>query len=99
MSTARREPWQSLEELRGTLGPATVQEPMPSSGVDRRRFLQLMGASIALAGSGGCFRQPAETVVPQVRRPQNRAPGQPLYFATAIPLAGFGTGVLVESHD
>ena len=95
----KREQWQSLEELQGMPAPPAVQAALLGGGVDRRRFLQLMGASIALAGSGGCFRQPFETVVPQVRRPQNRAPGQPLYFASAVPLGGFGTGVLVESHD
>ncbi len=99
MNNTNRRLWQSLEELEGTLVSPPAPDPVPGGGVDRRRFLQLMGASIALAGSGGCFRQPAETVVPQVRRPQNRTPGQPLYFASAIALGGFGTGVLVESHD
>jgi hypothetical protein len=91
--------WQSLAERAGTPASMVEQRLGLGGGVDRRRFLQLMGASIALAGGGGCFRQPSETVVPQVRRPQNRVPGQSLYFATAIPLMGFGTGVLVESHD
>ena len=81
MSTTPRRLWQSLEELDGTLVSPPAQSLGLGGGVDRRRFLQLMGASIALAGSGGCFRQPAETVVPQVRGPQNRAPGQPLYFS------------------
>jgi molybdopterin-containing oxidoreductase family iron-sulfur binding subunit len=100
MSPSERHVWQSLEERAGTIDLA-AEEPHPAlrGGVDRRRFLQLMGASIALAGGGGCFRQPSETVVPQVRRPRDRVPGQSLYFATAIPLMGFGTGVLVESHD
>ena len=26
-------------------------------------------------------------------------PGKPLYFATAMPLAGVATGILVESHE
>src|SRR5436305_14327982 len=33
-------------------------------GLSRRRFLQLMGASIALAGATGCTRNPLEHIVP-----------------------------------
>lgn len=67
----------------------------PSS---RRRFLQLMGASIALAGASACTRQPKETIVPYVRQPEELIPGKPLYYATAMTVAGIATGVLVESH-
>jgi MoCo/4Fe-4S cofactor protein with predicted Tat translocation signal len=66
--------------------------------VDRRQFLKLMGASLALAGAGACTRQPTEKVVPYVRAPEQIVPGEPLFFATATSLAGVGTGVLVESH-
>ncbi|MBI4476226.1 MAG: 4Fe-4S dicluster domain-containing protein [Acidobacteria bacterium] len=66
--------------------------------VDRRQFLKLMGASLALAGSGACTRQPLETIVPYVRSPEQVVPGQPLFFATAMPFGGGSTGLLVESH-
>jgi Fe-S-cluster-containing dehydrogenase component len=67
--------------------------------VDRREFLRLMGASLALAGLGACTRQPTETIVPYVRQPEHVVLGEPLYFATAMPLGGFATGLLVESHE
>src|SRR5262249_11729684 len=35
--------------------------------VERRTFLKLMGASMALAGVAGCTRQPPELIVPYVR--------------------------------
>src|SRR3546814_7906004 len=41
--------------------------------VGRRRFLQLMGASLALAGAGACTRQPDESIVPYVRQPEERS--------------------------
>lgn len=66
--------------------------------VSRRRFMQLMGASLALAGLNSCWRPPTETIVPYVRQPEEIVPGKPLYFATAMPVAGLGTGLLVESH-
>jgi len=67
--------------------------------VERRAFLKLMGASMALAGIGGCTRQPAETIVPYVRQPEELVPGRPLFFATALAIGGVATGVLVESHE
>jgi len=33
-----------------------------------------------------------------VRSPEELVPGRPLYYATALSLAGYATGVLVESH-
>ena len=67
--------------------------------VERRTFLKLMGASLALAGVTACTRQPAETIVPYVRQPEELIPGRPLFFATAMPLGGVATGLLVESHE
>ena len=68
------------------------------SGLDRRRFLQLIGASLALAGLSACSRQPQEKIEPYVRRPAELTPGQPLYYATTFPHAGYGKGVLVRSE-
>jgi molybdopterin-containing oxidoreductase family iron-sulfur binding subunit len=69
--------------------------------VTRRQFLMLMGASLALAGVAGCSTQPAprEKILPYVRQPDQLIPGKPLFFATAMTLAGFATGLLVESHE
>ena len=67
--------------------------------VQRRTFLKLMGASLALAGVTACTRQPPEKIVPYVRQPEELVPGRPLFFATAMPLGGVATGLLVESHE
>ena len=37
--------------------------------------------------------------MPYVRQPEGIVPGKPLFFATAMPLGGIGTGLLVESHE
>ncbi len=73
--------------------------PVDAGWIERRDFLKLMGASLALAGLGGCTRQPPEKIVPYVRQPEHLALGEPLEFATAMPLGGYALGVLVESHD
>ena len=96
--------WRSLEELsRSEVFDEFFQSEFPqqavalSNGVDRRSFVKLMGASVALAGLTGC-RPPAEQIVPYVNQPENLIPGKPIYFATAMPLSGYARGVLVESH-
>src|SRR4051794_15927368 len=66
--------------------------------LSRRRFLQLMGASIALA-STGCTRNPPEHIVPYVKQPEEVIPGKLLFYATALTLGGFARGVLVETHE
>jgi MoCo/4Fe-4S cofactor protein with predicted Tat translocation signal len=97
--------WRSLEELAETEAfteflhrefPAQASEFTDPAG--RRQFLKLMGASLALAGAAGCTRQPAESIVPYVRAPEEIVPGKPLFFATAMPHGGYATPILVESH-
>ena len=58
-----------------------------------------MGASLALGGATACTRQPLEKIVPYVRQPEQIIPGKPLFFATALTLSGYATGVLAESHE
>ncbi|HEX3701884.1 MAG TPA: TAT-variant-translocated molybdopterin oxidoreductase, partial [Vicinamibacterales bacterium] len=98
--------WRSLEDRAGD--PALhefLQREFPSQveaiidPVQRRTFLKLMGASLALAGFTGCTRQPPEHIVPYVRQPEELIPGRPLFYATAMSLGGVATGLLVESHE
>ena len=78
-----------------------VQKEFPSfesPGNDRRTFLRLMSASLAMAGLTACTRQPNELIVPYVRQPENVVPGLALFYATAFPVDGYARGILVESH-
>jgi len=72
--------------------------PAVTDPVDRRDFLHLLGASMALAGVSGCTRQPDEKIYPYARSPEQLVPGKPLFFATAMPWATGAVGLLVESH-
>lgn len=67
--------------------------------VDRRNFLKVMGASIALAGLAGCRSLPHGKLVPHVKEPEERIPGLAYYYASSMPFAGYGFPVLVESHE
>ena len=66
-------------------------------GPSRRRFLEIMAASLGLAGLQGC-QQPQERIVPFVRAPEQLVPGEPLYFATSMTLDGETTGLIATSH-
>src|SRR3990172_7741161 len=82
------------------LHPSSFPDPGPddSGGVSRRRWLQLMGASLALAGVGGCRYERAE-ILPFSNRPADRTPGKPERFATAMDLAGSAVGLVVTCVD
>jgi molybdopterin-containing oxidoreductase family iron-sulfur binding subunit len=68
-------------------------------GMDRREFLGIMGASLALAGLNGCStRQPEENILPYVDPPQGWVPGEPRHFATTLDLGGSGVGLLIKSE-
>jgi MoCo/4Fe-4S cofactor protein with predicted Tat translocation signal len=104
-STEGRLYWRSLGELADTPEfreylhrefPEQASEWNDPKG--RREFLKLMSASLALAGVGACTKQPREAIVPYVRQPEETIPGRPLFYATAIPMAGVAAPVLVESH-
>jgi len=98
--------WRSLEEAAETPEfEEMVHREFPQlasewqgDDVSRRKFLQVMGASVAFGGLTACTRQPLEKIVPYVVQPEQIVPGRPLYFATAREHNGYGVGLLAESH-
>src|SRR3984885_2825113 len=97
--------WRSLEELAGSPEFREMMHrefPKGASewldAVSRRGFLQLMGASLAMAGMTGCTKMPVEEIVPHVRQPEQVIPGRPQFYATAFTLSGYANPLLVESH-
>jgi MoCo/4Fe-4S cofactor protein with predicted Tat translocation signal len=98
--------WRSLEELADTpVFREFVAREFPQQAeewndpLERRTFIKLMGASLALAGLSGCVFQPPEKIVPNVKQPEEYVPGKALFYATAAPLFGIATPVLVRSNE
>ena len=104
--------WRSFAELENT--PefrefverefATPLETEPANSPGRRRFMQLMGASFALAGVG--CRYERDKILPHTRRPEGEVPGEASAYANAggasIPVPMFRssqTGVFAKAGN
>ncbi len=63
---------------------------------NRRRFLQMMGASGALIGAAGCQRRPVDHLVPYVHKPEGLTYGTPMWYSSS---AANGVGVLIKTRE
>src|SRR4051812_10737667 len=72
-----------------------IRRPARPTRVDRRGFIQLIGAGFA----AGCAQEVPRQIVPYTRRPAEVVPGEPVFYATSMELDGHATGLLVESHE
>ncbi|MEM8783736.1 MAG: TAT-variant-translocated molybdopterin oxidoreductase [Planctomycetota bacterium] len=100
--------WRSLNEYAGSPeARAALTREFPSYDPDellamgRRKFMQLAGASMALAGLTltGCRRWPKEQVLPYNARPDGTMPGVPETFASMVQRGGYARGTFVTSFD
>ena len=100
--------WRSLGQLndtpafRGWLEREFPQGASELKGgdVSRRSFLQLMGASMALAGLSfaGC-RRPVKHLIPFTKGTEWSIPGKALFFSTSMPTRRGYQPLLAETHD
>ncbi|NNE43230.1 MAG: TAT-variant-translocated molybdopterin oxidoreductase, partial [Gemmatimonadetes bacterium] len=104
--------WRSLEELHDTPEFREIAErefksllPEGMPAATRRRFLQLMGASMTLAGTGCSNVDPSwpryeeAKILPHAFRPPGHDPGKPFHFATSFEVGGVARPVLAKSYD
>ncbi|HEX8908629.1 MAG TPA: TAT-variant-translocated molybdopterin oxidoreductase, partial [Anaeromyxobacteraceae bacterium] len=94
--------WRSLDELaRRALPSPEFPEGAaePPDGLSRRSFLQILGASAALASLDAC-RPPRQKILPYVRAPEKALlPGTAVHYATSLSSGGHATGLLVTCYD
>ncbi|HWN94280.1 MAG TPA: TAT-variant-translocated molybdopterin oxidoreductase, partial [Methylomirabilota bacterium] len=100
--------WKSIEQLENA--PETqawLEREFPEGasqedGFNRRDFVKLMSASMALAGVGlfgsGC-RKPEHRIYPFSKLPDDYVHGAAKYYATAMPTRGGAIPLLVKSND
>lgn len=96
--------WRSLDELNNapTLSHK-LHDAWPAlasaSPMQRRTFLKLLGASLAMAGLAACGRPPEDSVVSRARASDGTNDGEAIFYATTLCMAGEAVGVLVETHE
>jgi len=96
--------WRSLDELAGTEDfrrflEAEFPSIAPDAGsVNRRALLNIMGASLAMAGLAGCGGETDEEALPYVVAPENVIPGNPKWYATSVTFGGYAQPVLGKTH-
>src|SRR5438132_6006386 len=105
-ASSSKQYWRSLDELADSpVFEEFVRREFPQQAeewndpLERRTFLKLMGASLALAGLSSCVIQLPEKIVPYVKQPEEEVPGKALYFATAFSLGGIATPLLARSNE
>jgi len=104
MTDSQPKYWRSLDELEQTdafKDALTREFPEGADtidGVDRRRFLQVMGASVGLASAASC-RWEKTTILAQAERPENRVPGVPTHYATCMEIGGVAQPLVMTSYE
>ena len=103
--TTGKQYWLSLRDKADTPEyRAIVEREFPegtmelASAMNRRTFLTLMGASVALAGLTSC-RRPEEDIVPYVSKPEEITLGNELQYATSMPLGTEIHTLLVTARE
>lgn len=106
--------WKSLEELakdpefeavRGREFSQTPEEYDPQdeadrkSGVTRREFLRLMGASLVMASAAACVRRPVEKLVPYLNKPEEITPGVANWYASTCGECPAACGILTKNRE
>ena len=66
--------------------------------IERRDFLKLMGASLALT-SISCIRRPVEKIVPYANRPEEVEPGIANYYSSTFTSGGQGQSIVVKTRE
>jgi len=74
-------------------------DPSQLSGLSRRKFLALVGASAALAGAGCSDYRDKGEIVPYVKKPEEITPGKANYYASYLNYCRCGCGVLIKTRE
>lgn len=106
--------WKSLEErakdasLEVTRGKEFLLTPEElaveeaaagKSGVTRREFLKLMGASLVMASATSACRRPIEKIIPYLNKPEEITPGVANWYASTCGECPAGCGLLTKTRE
>jgi len=69
------------------------------TGIKRRTFLKVLGASGAAAATVGCSPEPTGKLIPYLVSPDNTVPGVSQYYATTCRECAAACGIISETRD
>lgn len=69
------------------------------SGLSRRKFLAMLGASAALAAAGCSDYRDKGEIVPYNRKPEDMVIGQPNYYASTCTGCAHACGILIKTRE
>ncbi|HSR17493.1 MAG TPA: TAT-variant-translocated molybdopterin oxidoreductase, partial [Ignavibacteriaceae bacterium] len=73
--------------------------PSEMSVFSRRKFLALLGASAALAGTGCADYRDKGEIIPYVKRPEEVLPGKPTYYASTCSACSNNCGIIIKTRE
>src|SRR5215212_9122257 len=76
-----------------------MSTPPGPSGVKRRDFLKILGATGAAATTVGCGTDDVGRLIPYVQHPDQLVPGVSTYYATTCRECGGGCGLIAETRE
>ena len=74
-------------------------EPSKLSGISRRKFLALVGASAALAGAGCSDYRSKGDIIPYNKMPEDIIVGKANYYASTSTACSRGCGILIKTRE
>lgn len=87
-----------IEQAEKEFQSSPLKEEDSKSGLARRQFMKLMGASIALS-SAACVRRPIQKIIPYSKRPSEVIIGLPNYYASSLFDGREGFAVTVKTRE
>lgn len=74
-------------------------EPSKLSGMSRRKFLALVGASAALAGAGCSDYRSKGEIIPYNKMPEDVIVGKANHYASTLVIGGHAHGILIKTRE
>jgi anaerobic selenocysteine-containing dehydrogenase/Fe-S-cluster-containing dehydrogenase component len=70
-----------------------------TTGVKRRAFLKVLGASGAATAAVGCYQESVEKLIPYLASPDQTVPGVSNYYASTCRECATSCGIVAETRD
>src|SRR6185437_6875446 len=89
------------ERRRGTTARTAttdMTQDTTTTGVRRREFLKVLGASSAAVAAAGCS-EPTGKLIPYLVSPDDTVPGVSTYYATTCRECSAACGLIAETRD